>query len=303
MNAAGKDGARRRGGGRREKEMGRDQEKKSFYTRGFTTFIVVTAFLVIAFTGAVLFLTPRGRVANWTDWTFLALGKDQWASVHYTAAILFIVVAAFHIFFNWKVLLGYIRLKRVKGFRLKREFVAALAVSALFIAGPLLGIPGFRELTVAHDAIKDYWDRTTAQAPAPHAEDFSLTRFALQIDVPVETIVARLGEKGIRVDNPDVTVAELARANGLAPSDVHAAVEPPRQSASQDAHTGRGLGRMTVGDYCSKEGLSPDAFIKAVEKLGVVTDGSSTLRAVAQSLQMTPGELIQAVQETMPGAI
>jgi hypothetical protein len=283
--------------------MRRDQEKKSFYTRGFTTFIVVTAFLVIAFTGAVLFFTPRGRVANWTDWTFLALSKDQWASVHYTAATLFIVVAAFHIFFNWKVLLGYIRLKRVKGFRLKREFAAALGVSALFIVGPLLGIPGFRELMVAHDAIKNYWDRTTAQAPVPHAEDFSLTRFSQQIDVPVETIVARLGERGIHVDNPDITVAELARENGLAPSDVHAVVEPQRKSSGYETHAGRGWGRMTIRDYCSQEGLSPEAFIEAAEKLGVKIDESSTLRAIAQSLQMTPGELIQAVQEAIPDSI
>jgi len=283
--------------------MGRDQEKKSFYTRGFTTFIIVTAFLVIAFTGAVLFLTPRGRVAHWTDWTFLALDKDQWSSVHYTAAILFIVVAAFHIFFNWKVLLGYIRLKRVKGFRLKREFVAALTVSALFIAGPLLGIPGFRELMVAHDAIKDYWDRTAAQAPVPHAENFSLARFAQQIEVPLETLVAKLGERGIRVDNREVTVAEIARANGLAPSDIHSFAAPGKTDQGRETYSGRGFGRMTLGDYCSEEGLSPGAFIEALENLGVKASESSTLRAVAQALQMTPGDLIQVVQQTIPGSL
>jgi hypothetical protein len=283
--------------------MGRDREKASFYTRGFTSFIVVMSFFVIAFTGAVLFLTPRGRVANWTDWTFLALSKDQWSSVHYTAATLFVIVAAFHIFFNWKVLLGYIRLKRVKGFRLKREFMAALGVSALFIAGPLLGIPGFRELIVAHDAIKDYWDRTTAQAPTPHAEDLSLARFARQIEMPLETVIERLRERGIRADNPDITVAVLAREYGLAPSEVHAAVEPQSKSSGHETHSGRGWGRMTIGDFCSQEGLSPDAFMAAAEKLGVETNVSSTLRAVAQSLQMTPGELIQAVREAMPDSL
>ncbi len=43
-----------------------DSANKKFNTQGFTTFVVTLAFLIIAMSGTVLYMTPRGRVANWT---------------------------------------------------------------------------------------------------------------------------------------------------------------------------------------------------------------------------------------------
>ena len=89
--------------------------KDGFYWRAFVTFYVIFSFVVIAASGLVLFLSPPGRVANWSQWSFGALLKSDWQAVHTVFALLFLAAAAFHIYFNWRVILNYIRLKVGEG--------------------------------------------------------------------------------------------------------------------------------------------------------------------------------------------
>jgi hypothetical protein len=282
----------------------RKPKKQSFYTRGFTTFVIVMTFLILLTSGTILFFSPRGRVANWTDWAVLGASKEQWASVHYTAATLFLVIAALHISFNWKVLLGYLRLKRVEGVRLKKELIAALVVSAIFVAGPLTGFPPFGNFINAHEDVKDYWDRVTEQkqAPIPHAEDMPLTELAALIDMPIEDLVSTLREKGFAVDRSSMTLADLASGTGLAPSDIYALVLPQEkrlESAPLEQSNGRGLGRMTVAQFCESEGLSTQAVLAALRQRGLRATPDSSLRQLAQSRHMRPGELVSLIRQSM----
>ncbi len=36
------------------------------------------SFLIMTYTGIMLFLCPHGRVAYWSDWHFLGLSKNQY---------------------------------------------------------------------------------------------------------------------------------------------------------------------------------------------------------------------------------
>lgn len=45
--------------------------------RQLTSFIITFAFVVIAISGVILYIVPPGRVANWTNWQLLGLGKEQ----------------------------------------------------------------------------------------------------------------------------------------------------------------------------------------------------------------------------------
>ena len=96
----------------------RDRSKK-FHWRGLTSFLVTLGFLLLAFTGMMLYFTPKGGVAHWIDLRLLGLDKDQWAAIHMLAAILFVIAAGFHLYFNWRIFIHYIKTKA--GFNLKRE--------------------------------------------------------------------------------------------------------------------------------------------------------------------------------------
>ncbi|MDI9444793.1 MAG: DUF4405 domain-containing protein, partial [Planctomycetota bacterium] len=63
-------------------ETSRDCRKgRPLSAKGFTSLFLTLTFGAVASSGAILYLTPRGRVANWTDWTMLGLSKDEWAAL------------------------------------------------------------------------------------------------------------------------------------------------------------------------------------------------------------------------------
>ena len=99
--------------------------RRRFSLRGFTSLLLTLAFAVMCFSGVMLFLTPRGRVANWTGWTLLGLGKHDWGAVHVNNSVLFIVIAMVHLVLNWSVFVRYIKSKTVAGLKLNKELALA----------------------------------------------------------------------------------------------------------------------------------------------------------------------------------
>ena len=83
-----------------------------FQWKGFTSLLLMLVFLALGSSGVILYLTPRGRLANWTGWTILGLGKQDWMAVHINIALLFVIVAGLHICLNWGMLWGYMRRRR-----------------------------------------------------------------------------------------------------------------------------------------------------------------------------------------------
>jgi hypothetical protein len=53
--------------------------------KGLTSLAMACLFLIVSFSGIILYMTPQGRVANWTNWTLLGLGKHDWSAVHINA--------------------------------------------------------------------------------------------------------------------------------------------------------------------------------------------------------------------------
>ena len=79
------------------------KSKKRFSTKGFTSLLLTCCFLVMTVSGVILFLTPRGRDARWTDWTLFGLDKEEWGALHINNSILLLVVVAVHLVLNWSM--------------------------------------------------------------------------------------------------------------------------------------------------------------------------------------------------------
>ena len=76
-----------------------------FQSKGFTSLLLAVALPILGFSGIILYVTPRGRIANWTGWTMLGLGKQGWQAVHINVALLFLIVACIHLYLNWRSVL------------------------------------------------------------------------------------------------------------------------------------------------------------------------------------------------------
>lgn len=217
-----------------------------FRTRGFISLLLALAFVVAAVSGSVLFITPRGRVANWTGWTVAGLTKHQWAALHINACLLMLIGAVVHLVLNWRIFWSYIQKKSV-GFNLKWEMAASILIAAAVVAGTVYEVPPLTATASLNEWMKNYWEETSAAAPVPHAEEFTLASLAQATGLTTTDIVTALQEDGIAVEGESTTIADLAERNGMVPSQIYAAVTKRFPDAAARLPTGGGGGRGMGG--------------------------------------------------------
>ena len=219
--------------------------KRRFGLRAFTSLLLAVSFIVLCVSGTVLFLTPRGRIANWTGWTLLGLDKNEWSSLHVNNGILFLVVAVIHLVLNWSVLLRYIRNSKVAGINKKKELAVALVIGVVCVWGPISGVPPFSSVMDLNEDIKDYWEQDTArgnaQPPVPHAEEMTLAELAEYIQLTADQVSAALAEEGYDVDDAELTIGQIAKQKQETPSQVFEVIRAHYPDT-------RGWGRIGAGN-------------------------------------------------------
>ena len=247
------------------------RKRHRFSYRGFTSLLLTLSMLVMCFAGVMLYLTPRGRVANWTDWTLVGLGKEQWAALHMNASLLFVAVAVLHLILNWSMFFGYLKKKTVAGLHMKKELALATAIALACVAGTISALPPFSSVTALNDDIKDYWELRAARAPVPHADELTLEEFARQVNLPVDDLTEALHEEGFNFTNIHLTVGEPGRQKGVAPSAVFAAVRKHHPEAG--VITGRGPGWGRGQGFDQRHGMQSDAEVsKALQTADARSD-------------------------------
>ena len=233
--------------------VGVGRKRRRFSMRGFTSLLLTLSMLVMAFAGVMLYLTPRGRVANWTDWTLIGLGKEQWAALHMNASLLFVIVAVLHLVLNWSIFFSYLKKKTAAGLHMKKELALATLIALVCVAGTIVDLPPFGAIAALNEDIKDYWEQRATRAPVPHADELTLEEFAAQVNLPVSDLTEALGKEGFAAADVHLTVGELGRRKGVAPSAVLAAIQKhhpeagamtggPRQGRGRGFGQGRGTG-------------------------------------------------------------
>ena len=195
--------------------------KKRFSWRSFVSVLTALSFIVLTFTGVVLFIVPPGRIANWTDWKFLALTKNQWIALHDWSSIIFVIASVIHLLFNWKLFVSYFRSKTSKMFALRTEWLAALVICAVVCAGTILNISPFSKLMAWNDSIKYSYNNPSQQGAGQGARfgQMALKEYCEQINLDVNAAVTKLKEAGFKA-SPDMTMRQIADSAGAHPSEI-----------------------------------------------------------------------------------
>lgn len=269
------------------------REQSKFHWRGMTSLTVTAAFLVLATTGVILYFTPQGRVAHWTGWTVLGLGKEQWSGIHITASIVFVVSSLFHVYFNWCLLVNYIVMKRK--LHLKRELAAALLIVLVVAAGTVVQVPPFSTIISINDRIKLYWENQNIQAPYPHAEDSTVQDFCERTGMSPERLMERFQSVGIVVNDPAVeTLREIAEAAGFSPLELFSRISKEQPAPGG----GSGLGRLSVKALCEQEGIPLEKALEALRREGFDVQDDSTFKSLAGQKGVTPMEVKQVLEQS-----
>lgn len=280
-----------------------EETRKRFNWRAFFSVLTALSFIGMAFTGVILFVVPPGRIANWTGWTLLGLTKHQWIGLHDWFSIIFVVASVFHVYLNWKLFVSYFKSKVSKAFALRIEWALALVVCGVVFFGTLGDVTPFSSLLVWNENIKHSWDSPQQRAPIPHAELLTLTELAEQVrDVKLESMLTNLNARGIEVESTDVVLGELAEDYNMTPARLYDIAlgqagrgrghgGPEQGERYGQGGAGRGIGQMTLKEYCSQTGFDVNTAVKKLQDAGFKASPDMTIRGIADTAGVHPSQI------------
>jgi DNA-binding phage protein len=258
--------------------------KKSFSWRVFVSFGLFIAVFMMLVSGVILYVSPPGRVANWTDWQMLGLTKRGWLNQHTIFGFAFVILSLFHLFFiNWKAFLSYLKSKTAQGLKSPVELLSIAALSALFGVGTHFDIQPFSAVIKFGNTISNSWERKDKAAPVPHAELMSLVELSQQpgLGGDPEALITKLNNAKLNVTSEKETIAEIAKANGITAEQVYAFIAP----AEPEKHKlrGEGFGRKTLQQVADEAGVSSTSLQLALKQKGIEAKTDEPLRNIAKN--------------------
>ncbi|MBN2446118.1 MAG: DUF4405 domain-containing protein [Phycisphaerae bacterium] len=289
-----------------------ETKRKPFSGRGFTSVALGLTFVGLLCSGVVLFITPPGRIAYWTGWRLIGLGKDDWANLHLWFALLAVVLSGFHIWLNWRPLIGYFRSVATRRFALRGDWGLALVLCGVVTAGVVMGVRPFPTLLNWSDRLKNSWAGGRPRGPVAHAELLPLRELAEEAGVDLTVMLERLDDAGLAVESGEAIVRDVAKANNMSPAQLYSIAtgtggrrgggqggrneggEPGGQDAGGGqggAGGGQGMGRQTLRQYCASVGVDLEVAIQRLRDANLEASADKSLREIADSGNRHPRDL------------
>lgn len=268
--------------------------KKKFYWRAFVSFYVLISFLIIAISGIILYITPPGRVANWTDWRFIFLSKHEWQAIHTILSFLFVISAGFHIYFNWKVLITYLRTKLQEGIKMKRELSLAFMIILASISLTLFEVPPFSTVMDLGENISNSWGKNLSEPPIPHAELLTLKEYSEKTNIPYSDIISNLKNSGIEISNENTTIKAIADKYKLTPAQVAQKIMDNKKPKPVIAEGG-GYGRKSVKEVCEQLDIPVEIGLERLKRNGIDAQIETNLKEIANEYNLVPIQIVKII--------
>lgn len=136
-----------------------------FNLRAFTSLIVLFSFLVVTVTGLILYYHPSQIMSL----------SHAWGGIHTVLSFVLIIGGAFHLKYNWRPMIRYIKGSIVNGMQSKRECMAAFLIVIFMVMGTAYNLPVFKNLAhfgpERHHRQNRSAENTTPQTKIKHEEN------------------------------------------------------------------------------------------------------------------------------------
>ncbi|WP_293169647.1 DUF4405 domain-containing protein [Oceanithermus sp.] len=135
-----------------------ERKRYAFQWRAFVALLLFGVTLWLLVSGLVLYVAPSGRVAKTVEWRFLWLDKDQWEALHTMTGFAFLALFYYHVVYNWRSILAYMRRKAKQAVQIRREFVWASLITALMLVGSVYNLAPVRAVMDFGETMNDFWE-------------------------------------------------------------------------------------------------------------------------------------------------
>ncbi len=272
--------------------------------RRIVSLTALLSFVLVVLNSVALYIAPHGRIAYWADWRFLGLSKTQWANQHIIVGLLFLIALLLHIYYNWNPMVTYLKNKARKIKIFTPNFNIALALTILFTIGAYAEVAPFNWVVDFSESIKERVAENQGEPPYGRAETSTLKTFADKTGLDLNDSLARLKQAGIKADNPEQTLLEIARLNKTSPQNLYEIMKPGRETkpaATLPETPPQGLGKKTLSAVCNQYGLDTTVIITTLNARGIIASPDSSIKQIAEQQDLNPADIYEAIQSIAIG--
>lgn len=268
--------------------------------RKVTSLTSFLSLIITLFTSVVLYIVPQGRVAYWADWHFLGMSKTQWGDTHITVGTLFLVMLCIHIWYNWKLIVSYMKNKAREMVVMTKPMIISVVLTIFVFGGTLAGLPPMQQILDFGESIKDAATQTYGNPPYGHAELSPLKKFCGFLGFDANKALAALKSKGygdsVTLQTP---IKDIAASKGVSPQqvldDIRAALggDP---FAALPAAAPEGTGKLKLADICKSYGLPGDEAVARLAAKNIKADLTMSMKQIASKNSMNPKDVYSALR-------
>lgn len=267
------------------------------------TLVLFFALFFVLVTGLVMFTAPPARVASWADWGFLGLSRQAWEGAHLAMGLLVVAAGLLHAVLHADAFLDHLRDDDGMVIVFTKPFFAGGIIVVGLFAAALAGAPPMAQLAGLADHLQERAADTYGEPPYALAERSTLADFARRMGMDTEKALALLRLKNIKADSGDLTLAEIARQNRVAPGGVFEALKMVMEpSGGTTTATGLpkepppGLGRRKLSDICEEYGLDLPQALGRLSTAGFKAQPAWTLAEIAKASNVLPIAVYDALR-------
>jgi hypothetical protein len=207
--------------------MNQNQNRPKFFRlKPFISFLTVLSFVLLAFSGFILYVRPEGSLARWVGWKMLGLDKSGWEGSHIIFCALFVMAGIIHLVLNFKAIILYLTGGIDNGRRNLLELVAAVVLIMAVLLSAVMRVPPASTLIKGRSSFKNSPASLRVDMPSPDFEKQSLRKVAEYLGVAPEMVLKLLESRGLKVSNIDSSLESVARKNRLSPQDLFLLINP-----------------------------------------------------------------------------
>lgn len=247
------------------------------------------AFLIMGYTGVILYFVPKGKVAYWADWHLFGLTKTQYGEIHTTSMVTFLFFGIFHIYYNWKPIVSYLKDKQKKVSFTKKEFLIAFGLNLIFVLGTLFMLQPFKAFLDLQSDIKDGWTTEYGEPPYGHAEETQLKVFCMKMGIDYGVASEILTTQGI-VFKAEDSLLFIGKKNNISPNDIYKLIDA-KKAPLTTKRTGvpSSLGRKTLQELSDMKKIDLEKSITLLSAKGLSDIGKeSKIKNIADELGVKP---------------
>ena len=257
-----------------------------------TSLSMLLSMIAMTYTGIILFISPHGRIANWANWKILGLSKEQYASIHSTFMLIFILAAILHVYYNWKPITSYLKNKSKELVFFTKEMLVASFLFILFLVGTIYEISPFSNFINFGDEFKSSWEKDYGTAPYSQAELSSIKSFSKKLSYNLEKVKEVLNTNNI-VFKVDQSLSFVAKSNEVSPNFVYNLLKLKLEKEGSKSVVLTGLGRKTIEEVALTLKLSNDEFINRLKEIGLNVKLNDKFKKVCEDNDLSPREVLK----------